>query len=56
MNFLIDNNYFSDFCMLLKDKVNLISLNTIELIMKYIKKIVSYSKEKFLYMILIQKH
>ena len=47
MNFLIDNNYFSDFCMLLKDKVNLISLNTIELIMKYIKKIVSYSKEKF---------
>ena len=46
-NFLIDNNYFSDFCILLKDKVNLISLNTIELIMKYIKKIVSYSKEKF---------
>ena len=47
MDYLVNNNFFSDFCMLLKDKVNLISLNAIELIMKYIKKIVSYSKEKF---------
>ena len=47
MNFLIENNFFSDFCTLLKDKVNLISLNAIEIVIKYITKIVSYSREKF---------
>ena len=47
MNFLVKNNFFCDFCMLLKDKVNLISLNAIELILEYIKKIICYSKEKF---------
>ena len=48
MNYLIKNNFFSDFCMLFKDKVNLISINAIELMLKYSKKIISYSKEKFL--------
>ena len=46
MNFLIKNNFISDFCLLLKDKVNIISNNAIELILKYNKKIISYSKEK----------
>ena len=46
-NFLLKNNYFSDFCLLFKDKVNLISTNAIELIFKYSKKIIANSKEKF---------
>ena len=48
MNYLIKNNFFSDFCMLFKDKVNLISTNSIELVYKFSKKIISHSKEKFL--------
>ena len=48
MNYLIKNNFFSDFCMLFKDKVNLISTNSIELVFKFSKKIIAHSKEKFL--------
>ena len=48
MSYLIKYNFFSDFCLLFKDKVNLISTNSIELVFKYSKKIISYSKEKFL--------
>ena len=47
MNYLIKNNFFSDFCMLFKDKVNLISTNSIELVFKFSKKIIIHSKEKF---------
>ena len=46
-NFLIKNNYFSDFCILFKDKVNLISTNAIELVLKNSKKIIAYSQEKY---------
>ena len=50
MNYLIKNNYFSDFCILFKDKVNLISTNAIEIVFKYSKKIINHSKDKFMSM------
>ena len=48
MNYLVKNNFFSDFCILFKDKVNLLSIGAIEILFKYSKKVICYSKEKFL--------
>ena len=45
--FLCKNNLMNDFIILMKDKINLISTNAIELLFKYNKKIISYSTEKF---------
>ena len=47
MSYLIKYNFFSDFCLLFKDKVNLISTNEIELIYNFSKKIICYSTKKF---------
>ena len=45
--FICKNNLLNDFIFLMKDKVNLISTNAIEIIYKYNKKIISYSIKKF---------
>ena len=45
--FMCKNNILNDFIVLLKDKINLISTNAIELIYKYNKKIISFSTKKF---------
>jgi hypothetical protein len=45
--FLCKNGLMDDFIILMKDKINLISTNAIELLYKYNKKIISYSTEKF---------
>ena len=45
--FICKNNLLNDLILLMKDKVNLISTNAIEIIYNYNKKIISYSPKKF---------
>ena len=45
--FICKNNLLNDFIILMKDKINLISTNAIEILYTYNKKIISYSTEKF---------
>ena len=45
--FFQENNILNDFIILMRDKVNLISTNAIELVFKHIKKIISYSEKVF---------
>ena len=45
--FICKNNMLNDFIILMKDKINLISTNAIEILYTYNKKIISYSTEKF---------
>ncbi len=45
--FICKNNLLNDFILLMKDKVNLISTNAIEIVYTYNKKIISYSIKKF---------
>ena len=46
-SFIYKHNLYNDFLLLIKDKINLISTNAIELIYKYNKKIISYSQKLF---------
>ena len=45
--FICKNNMLNDFIILMKDNINLISTNAIEILYNYNKKIISYSTEKF---------
>ena len=45
--YFYNNNLFNDIILLMKDKVNLISNNIIELVYKYNKKIINFSKKIF---------
>ena len=45
--FICKNGLLNDFIILMKDKVNLISTNAIDLIYKFSKKIICYSTKKF---------
>ena len=46
-SFICKNGLLNDFIILMKDKVNLISTNAIDLIYKFSKKIICYSTKKF---------
>ena len=46
-SFICKHNLLNDFIILMKDKINLISTNVIELLFRYNKKIICHSTEKF---------